>query len=230
MTTRYFSIFQRVPEKKWEVVKPYLIIAFLATVFSVLIRLGRKTRATDWHTHLTAYLIGVGFIFVELGLIQKLTIAIGSPTKIFSVILFALLLWCGVGSQIGSRLSKLSAKSISVFCFVVALVNGIFVYWIQNHYLMENIDGEMIRILLIILILAPLGLAMGMPFPSLLSSVKSGDDRQLGIIWGINGLASLAGANLWIVVMFLGGGNATLLCGSAIYVLAGLVAIKARPI
>lgn len=213
--------------KKWKAVWPLLSIAAVSILFCFLIRVGRKTRSRNWPTHLTAFLIGIGFIFLELGLIQKLTIAIGSPTKVFSVILFSLLLWCGIGSQIGSRIGRRSKKRVTLFCWSVAIVNGIFVYWIQDHYLFENLNNDLLRIVAIVLVLAPLGLVMGMPFPSLLASVESGDDRQLGIIWGINGLASLAGANLWLVVMFLAGGNLTLVSGSICYLLAGLVAIGA---
>lgn len=93
---------------------------------------------------------------------------------------------------------------------------------------MENIANDSLRIVAVVLVLAPLGVVMGMPFPSLLNSVNPSENSQLGIIWGINGLASLAGANLWIVVSLLAGGNATLLCGSAFYILAGVSAYKAK--
>ncbi|NNM28921.1 MAG: hypothetical protein HKO57_05330 [Akkermansiaceae bacterium] len=224
----YFFDFTKGPWKKLKVAWPFLSLAAFAAVFAGLIRFGKRTRPHDWRTHLTAFLIGLGFMFVELGLIQKQTIAIGSPTKILSVLLFSILLWCGIGSQIGSRITRISRRRISVFCWVVAAVNGIFVYWLQDHYLLESISSGNLRIIAVILLLAPLGVVMGMPFPSLLNSVKTGEDRQLGVIWGINGLASLAGANLWIVCSLLAGGSVTLLCGSVLYVLAGLSAWKVR--
>lgn len=224
----FFFDFTKSRWKKLQVAWPFLSLAAFATLFSVLIRFGKKTKPDNWQTHLTPFLIGLGFMFVELGLIQKLTIAIGSPTKILSVLLFSILLWCGIGSQISSKISRLSRNRISVFCWIVAAMNVIFVYWLQDHYLMENIANDSLRIVAVVLVLAPLGVVMGMPFPSLLNSVKPGENSQLGIIWGINGLASLAGANLWIVVSLLAGGNVTLLCGSAFYILAGVSAFKPK--
>ena len=222
----FFFNFTKSRWEKMKVAWPFLSLAAFGTIFSVLIRFGKKTKPQNWQTHLTPFLLGLGFMFVELGLIQKLTIAIGSPTKILSVLLFSILLWCGIGSQISSKITRLSRNRISVFCWVVAAVNGVFVYWIQDHYLMENIPNDSLRLVAVVLVLAPLGIVMGMPFPSLLNSVKPGDNSQLGVIWGINGLASLAGANLWIVVSLLAGGNVTLLWGSAFYILAGVSAYK----
>ncbi len=224
----YFFDFKKSPREQLKLVWPFIVLAAFALMFSILIRYGKKTRPHDWHTHSTAFLMGVGFMFLELGLIQKLTIAIGSPTKIFSVLLFSVLLWCGIGSQISSKIASPPKWRISIFCWVVAAVNGVFVYWIQDHYLLESLSNEPLRILSVILVLAPLGLVMGMPFPSLLNSVQPGEKRQLGVIWGINGLASLAGANLWIVVSIMAGGNITLLCGAAFYILAGISACMIR--
>lgn len=222
----FFFNFTKSRWEKMKVAWPFLSLAAFGTIFSVLIRFGKKTKPQNWQTHLTPFLLGLGFMFVELGLIQKLTIAIGSPTKILSVLLFSILLWCGIGSQISSKITRLSRNRISVFCWVVAAVNGVFVYWIQDHYLMENIPNDSLRLVAVVLVLAPLGIVMGMPFPSLLNSVKPEENSQLGVIWGINGLASLAGANLWIVVSLLAGGNVTLLWGSAFYILAGVSAYK----
>ena len=59
-------------KSRWEKLKvawPFLSLAAFATLFSVLIRFGKKTKPDNWQTHLTPFLIGLGFMFVELGLI-----------------------------------------------------------------------------------------------------------------------------------------------------------------
>lgn len=222
----YFFDFAVNPLQQLVAVWPFLSLAVCAALASFLIRLFKSIRPSEIGTHLTAFFLGAGFIFVELGLIHKLTIAIGNPTLILSVLLFSILIWCGLGSQIGSKISPTSTRRVSIFCWTVAIVNMVFTLLLHEFYLMDSVPGGMLRILVVFVVLAPLGIVMGMPFPSLLNELKSGDDHQLASVWGVNGLASLAGANLWLVVSLMAGGTATLLFGSALYVLAGISAYR----
>ena len=81
------------------------------------------------------------------------------------------------------------------------------------------------RILVTVLLVAPLGFFMGMPFPK--------GTRRVGslIDWGfaVNGAASVLGSAAIMLVSFSWGFKAALLVGGAAYLLAMALATRAKP-
>ncbi len=79
------------------------------------------------------------------------------------------------------------------------------------------------------LLLVPLGMAMGMPFPSGLRALSSDlrrADRQHGSVewaWAMNAASSVLGSVLAMVIAIQFGLNVTLACGAAAYVVAMLL-------
>ena len=60
--------------------------------------------------------------FMELGLLHKLTLAVGGPTSVLSVLLFALLLSCGLGSLVSGRFAPFLRPRLGSFAIVVGVV------------------------------------------------------------------------------------------------------------
>jgi hypothetical protein len=84
-----------------------------------------------------------------------------------------------------------------------------------------------VKLLVSAVLLVPLGLAMGMPFPSGLRALASapeqgGDSRQACIewAWAMNAASSVLGSVLAIVIAIQFGLNVTLICGAVAYLLA----------
>jgi hypothetical protein len=77
------------------------------------------------------------------------------------------------------------------------------------------------------LLLAPLGFAMGMPFPSGLRALSSGaSEAKHGAVewaWAMNAASSVLGSVLAIVIAIQFGLTITLACGAAAYVAAMLL-------
>lgn len=71
--------------------------------------------------------------------------------------------------------------------------------------------------------LYPLGFLMGMPFPTGLKISKQIFERDVGWMWGINGVASVLGSVLAVVVAVLLGFTLTLVLGAVAYLLAGFI-------
>ena len=85
------------------------------------------------------------------------------------------------------------------------------------------------RIAVAIVMIAPLGLAMGMPFPRGLRQTGEGSLPPPPFYWGLNGIMSVIGSVTTVFVALMAGFQAAMLMGSLCYVLAAIASIRAFP-
>ncbi|HJZ79860.1 MAG TPA: hypothetical protein VKD91_05925, partial [Pyrinomonadaceae bacterium] len=78
------------------------------------------------------------------------------------------------------------------------------------------------RIVVAIVLIAPLGLAMGMPFPSGLRRTGGGTLPPPPFYWGLNGIMSVIGSVTTVFVALMAGFQAAMLMGALCYLLAAL--------
>src|ERR1043165_7828383 len=167
--------------------------------------------------------LGFGFIAVELALLQHLTLLVGHPIYTLSVLLFTLLAFGGIGASLSSRWSMWQA------CAAVAIIGGVEALALPKlvpALLWLPLWG---RIVVAIILIAPLGLAMGMPFPRGLKQTGEGSLPAPPFYWGLNGIMSVIGSVTTVFVALIWGFQAAMLMGSACYVLAALASVKAFP-
>jgi hypothetical protein len=161
--------------------------------------------------------LGFGFIAVELALLQNLTLLVGHPIYTLSVLLFTLLAFGGIGSALSLRIP------IWVACAVVAVIGGIEALALPKlvpALLWLPLWG---RIVVAILLIAPLGLAMGVPFPRGLRQTGQGSLAPPPFYWGLNGIMSVIGSVTTVFVALMAGFQAAMLMGSACYIIAAVV-------
>jgi hypothetical protein len=160
--------------------------------------------------------LGFGFIAVELALLQNLTLLVGHPIYTLSVLLFTLLAFGGIGSALSVRFPMwLACVSVAVIGAIEALALPRLV----PALLWLPLWG---RIVVAIALIAPLGLAMGMPFPSGLRKTADGSLAAPPFYWGLNGIMSVIGSVTTVFVALTAGFQAAMLMGSACYLLAAL--------
>lgn len=167
--------------------------------------------------------LGFGFIAVELALLQNLTLLVGHPIYTLSVLLFTLLAFGGIGSALSKRLKMWQA------CAAVALIGTIEALALPKlvpALLWLPLWG---RIGVAIVLIAPLGLAMGMPFPRGLRETGQGPLPAPPFYWGLNGIMSVIGSVTTVFVALMAGFQAAMLMGSICYLLAALASTKAFP-
>jgi hypothetical protein len=103
-----------------------LIIMLSAVVVAVTIVLPMRpsVRAVDRRLAVagTAYfaLIGLGFIFVEIGVIQRISVFLGHPVYALSVGLFSIILATGIGSFASERILLRTRSRFAVWASVLA--------------------------------------------------------------------------------------------------------------
>lgn len=168
--------------------------------------------------------LGVGFIAVELALLQHLTLLLGHPIFTLSILLFTLLAAGGVGSAMSARFR------IPAACLVVAGLAAVY-----SVALPPAVSGLLplplaLRILIAVLLAAPLGFFMGMPFPRGLAASGQGPFPAAPFYWGLNGIFSVAGSIGTMVVAVVFGFTWAMAAGALFYAIAAASSrVFARP-
>jgi hypothetical protein len=165
--------------------------------------------------------LGFGFIAVELALLQNLTLLVGHPIFTLSVLLFTLLAMGGIGSALSSRVSMTTA------CIAVAVIGAVEAITLPRLVPMLLPLPLWARIGIAMLLIAPLGLGMGIPFPRGLRETGRGSLPAPPFYWGLNGIMSVIGSVTTVFVALISGFQAAMLMGSACYVLAALASRQA---
>ena len=176
--------------------------------------------------------VGLGYILIEIAFIQRFVLFLGHPTYALTVVIFLMLLSSGAGSFL-SRTWLSGAASPRMPILAVALVSLSYVFLLPA--LLSALVGLAFVLKLMIsgLLLVPLGLAMGMPFPVGLRAfagaadfVPEGSARGAYSVewaWAMNAAASVLGSVLAMIIAIRFGLGATLACGALAYALAGWI-------
>ena len=185
------------------VVLAFLAVAVVGSTVLILLPLAVKrggARSGDGdggHTPAWAplsyfFALGLGFLWLELPLMQRFILLLDHPTYSFAVVLFAVLVFSGVGSLLSERLGEHRSRAIlalAVLAVVYAAGTGPFARAILGLPLA-------VRVFLAVLAMAPLGLLMGMPFPNGIGALRERRPTLIPWAWGVNGYASVVGAVL----------------------------------
>jgi hypothetical protein len=169
--------------------------------------------------------LGLGFILVEVVLAQKFILYLGNPLYSLAVVLFSVLIFSGVGSALSSRVGD-PRKALGVVV-ILALVYPFLCDALFRATLSLPTPA---RIAIAVALLAPLALAMGMPFALGLSRIARGPSSLTAWAWGINGYTSVIGSVLTVVLSIAVGFNAVVWLGALAYAVAWWTAPRLNPI
>ncbi len=183
-----------------------------------------KTAGPGTAPHLLYFLaIGLGFILIEIALVQKFILFLGHPVYALAVVLFSILCFCGIGSAATRRIPTgaltkiLAAVSILVVAYVLVL-SPLFYRLVQLP--------QFERIVISTMLLAPLAAVMGMPMPVGIRIASARDAELIPWAWGLNGAASVLGSAAALAAAIVAGFNAVLNLGAAMYLVALLCALR----
>lgn len=209
-----------------------LIISIVAVIAFLVLPLAVRDRTAHHNARALLYFIavGLGYILVEISLIQRFVLFLGHPTYALTVVVFLMLLSSGIGS-LASR--RWCANVHRLWLPLCAIILALVIYTGVLPVLLGRLVGAPFFAKLIIsgIVLVPLGFAMGMPFPTGLRGLARArpDDNSIEWAWAMNAASSVLGSVLAIVVAIQFGLNATLACGAAAYFIALLLRGQFRP-
>ena len=207
-----------------------LILFFLAAVVAVsvivlligplvFIRQHRMLLKGNLRAGLYFALIGVGFLTVEISMMQSFILFLGHPTLTLAIFLATLLFTGGIGAGLSGRIGKTNPRR-SLMIVVLGLIGYALILRAVQEPIFASALGlsTAARCAITILILAPLGILMGMPFPFGVRAVR--EDGTVPWMFAVNSAASVLGSVLAMVVALGYGFTVTQIFGLTGYFIA----------
>ncbi len=162
--------------------------------------------------------LALGFLFIEIFAIEKASALLNDRAAGFAVVVSFMLIFSGLGSLGSGRFVRSPRRGVWLACLVV-LVWATCVLALLPAVLPTGMALPMpVRMLLVILALAPVSCAMGLPFP--LGLARLGDGGFLPWAWGLNGAFSVVATPLASLIARNAGFSAVLAGAVLLYVLA----------
>ena len=148
---------------------------------------------------------GIGFMVLEVSLFQKLVLYLGSPTISLSVLLCSLLVGMGAGSFLGRNAFGDDIRKRIHMASIGIVAVGILLFLLSPVLLTMSLGFELpLRAAAGFLVVLPLAVVLGVPFPSCIQMLSLGrNERYIPWLYGVNGTMSVLGSVLAIVVSML---------------------------
>ncbi len=199
------------------------LLGILALILIILplFKLGWKSAGGGW-TLVYFGSLGSGFMLLEIVLMQKLTLFLGGPILAAAAAISGLLFFSGLGSLFSSRFAA-NSRVLRQVCGLSGLLVVIFAI---STVILHRYGGSLPTPLLTVTVLAliaPLGFAMGFPFPLGLRVLEKKNRAQLPWAWGINGCFSVISPAVGLAVALHSGFNAVFGLAALSYLLAACV-------
>lgn len=194
-------------------------IALLGIVLPVVILRRKNTARRSFNRfNLSFFFLGLAFIFVEMGMIQRLTLYLGRPTVVYATVICSILCASGLGALVaGTRYKHLSGTTFCAAAGIAALLAALLIWPMVRFSLAAPLP---LRIFLSILSTAIPGFFMGMPFPSLIRRLGEMSPPDVALGLGINGFAGTVGTVAAVLIAMTLGQTAVLLLGVGCYAAA----------
>lgn len=214
-----------------------LIILFLqiAVISFIMIfipfRISSKKNKSLQNVNKLPYLIyfsmlGLGFIMIEICFIQKFTLFLGQPVYTMLTVISTMLIFSGIGSMVSNKILKLFKEKIYLIFTVIIFFTLLLGF--TNQFIFQFFSrAELLwRIVISVLLIAPLGLFMGIPFPYGFKKISQNVDFLAAYSWGVNGFFSVIGSILVVIVSMSYGFRIVFLLTASIYAIASLTVNK----
>ncbi|HIH38155.1 hypothetical protein J4460_05940 [Candidatus Woesearchaeota archaeon] len=173
------------------------------------------------HFTLVFGMIGIGWVLLELALIHKFSLYLENPLLSFSIVVASILISLAYGSLKSQKIAeKLSLRIHGIL--IIVLSAGV-LYWTQTKMHLFFPEPVMKKILSVIILLFPLGLAIGSLFPRLLRIINEKSPEMVPFALAINSLASVFATVLGAGLLLVYGGNVTYLAGTLCYLAIALL-------
>jgi hypothetical protein len=179
--------------------------------------------------------IGAGYILIEVALIQKFVLFLGQPVYALTVVIFSMLASSGLGSAfsrqlIGPREGGAREGGLIKVLGCVALLAALLALVATQAMTALLWLPIQLKIVLTVAMIAPLGFAMGMPFPSALRRLEEWHAPSVRWAWSLNAASSVLGSVAALMCAIYLGLAQTLIIGGLFYLAAmGVLARVAFP-
>ncbi|HKP59439.1 MAG TPA: hypothetical protein VJV78_22100, partial [Polyangiales bacterium] len=182
-------------------------------------------------------LIGLGFMYVEMGLLSRLNVFLGRPMLALAVLLAGMIFFTGVGSMLSGKLSFDRKLHAILYPWLPAGLIGLTALLLPGAMSLFETGNTFVRVLVSLLLIAPTALALGLGFPLGLGLCERMERKALGPaavegsalgpwLWGINGACGVCASGLALGTSMVFGVHVTLLIGALCYLLLPLATAR----
>ena len=159
--------------------------------------------------------LGLGFLFVEIFLIEKASLWLNDRTSAFALVLTGMLVFSGLGSMAAGRLSRAPAANMLLVCGAVLVWMVAMLLFLEPLILATLSWSWTARAASLMAVVAPVSVLLGLPFPLGLS--RAGTGGLLPWAWGLNGAFSVVATPLANLIARESGFERVLLCAAILY-------------
>ena len=150
-----------------------LIQAVMAGALLILLPLALYRRQTGLQrkalVSTTGYFLclGLAFLFMEIAFIERLTLLLGHPLYSIAVVLTGFLVFAGIGSAFTSRLVATLGIHRLLWLSTACIIAAISLHLMAGDWMVQTVRAmpEAARVPIVLLLIAPLAIPMGVPFP-----------------------------------------------------------------
>ena len=202
-----------------------VLLVLCAAAFGLPLLLAPSRAHPPLRTMVFFAAIGLGFLLLEIALIQRFVLFLGFPTYALSIVLFSLLLSTGVGSLLSARVADPRRALLTALTFACGLL-AVAAVGLQP-LLAALIDLPFAaRVALSVAMLAPAGVALGMAMPIGLTRLSGLHPGAVPWAWAVNGVTSVLASVLAVGVAITWGLTAVVVLALACYLAALLDAAR----
>jgi len=216
----------------WIKVFTVLLFGVASVVVMTLVGLRRgRERRVPWPWVLYFFVAGVSYMCVEIGLIAKTELFLGSPLYAVAVILALFLASNGLGAYLQNRLRVFRGPAallpLGMVATIAAIAWGVLATHLCNAHLLAL--PLPLKLLCVVLCVAPAGTFLGMFYPfGVERVVEAGRRSAVPATYAMATLSSVWGASWAMTAITNLGFTAVMLMGAAGYALLGALYLVAR--
>ena len=166
--------------------------------------------------------LGLGFLFIEIEMIERASFYLNDRTSAFALVLTGMLVFSGLGSLLAERIggNGITIAACVVVAWCLAAFAGL------QPALLATLDWPWLaRAACVLAALAPVSVALGMPFPLGLARAGAAGGSMVPFAWAVNGAFSVVATPLANLLAVQAGLHWVLLAAAVLYV----VCIVAHP-
>jgi hypothetical protein len=210
-----------------------LFLLILLSLFAVFVTIILPARSSINHIEprlailgtIFFLLIGLGFMFIEIGVMQRMSVFMGHPVYALSITLFSIILSTGIGSLLSERFVLSRAAGILLWLFLLVTYLLSVPHWLPTLTSSLEAAGLFVRAIVCVAVVLPAGILMGFGFPTGMRLVTSLDSRATPWFWGVNGAAGVLAAGLAVACSIGFSVDMTVRVGAICYLLLGPTAV-----
>jgi hypothetical protein len=129
--------------------------------------------------------LGLGYLFIEIALIGEASLYLDDVTTAFALVLSGMLIFSGLGSMAASRVRLRAAWFVIAALLVITLLA-------LPSVMLATLGWPLpVRLAVLLVLIAPLSLALGMPFSMGLGEAAKAGAGFLPWAWALNGAFSV---------------------------------------